>query len=70
MSRPYKPKRRDMLPLWTDAYLADTTHLDLEHHGAYFLLIIKAWRNSNYEAPSLPDDDMFLRNTLSITQKK
>lgn len=59
-----------MLPLWTDAYLADTTHLDLEHHGAYFLLMMKAWRMSGEEVPSLPDDDMFLRNTLSISQKK
>ncbi|WP_371398543.1 DUF1376 domain-containing protein [Algimonas porphyrae] len=60
-------RRTDMLPVWTDAYLADTTHLELEHHGAYFLLLMKAWRMGSAD---LPDDDMFLRNTLSITQKK
>lgn len=59
-------RRIDMLPLWTDAYMADTTHLGLDHHGAYMLLLMKAWRMGG----SLPDDDMFLRNTLSITQKK
>lgn len=70
MATEYKAKRRDMLPLWTDAYLADTTHLDLEHHGAYFLLLMKAWRSSGDDVPSLPNDDMFLRNTVSVTQKK
>lgn len=65
-----KRPRRDMMPLWTDAYIADTTHLDLDHHGAYFLLLMKAWREAGDQPPSLPDDDMFLRNSLSITQKK
>lgn len=65
----YKPKRRDMLPFWTDAYLADTTHLDTIHHGAYFLLLMKAWRMSGAEnPPRVPDDDLFLRNTVGVTQ--
>lgn len=60
-------KRVDMMPLWTDAYMADTTHLETEHHGAYLLLLMKAWRMGTAD---LPDDDMFLRNTLSYTPKK
>jgi hypothetical protein len=35
------------LPLWTDAYFADTRHLTLEQHGAYLLLIIEAWRRAD-----------------------
>lgn len=45
------------LPLWTDAYLADTKHLTTEEHGAYFLLLIQAWRSPGC---SLPDDDALL----------
>lgn len=45
------------LPLWTDAYLGDTTHLTTFEHGAYLLLLIVSWR-----APGcrLPDDDVLL----------
>jgi uncharacterized protein YdaU (DUF1376 family) len=46
------------LPLWTDAFLADTTHLDATETGAYMLLLMTAWRRPNND---LPDDDVQLR---------
>lgn len=42
------------LPLWTDAYLADTRELTAAQHGAYFLLLMTAWRTKEN---ALPDDD-------------
>jgi len=44
-------------PLWTDAYLGDTTHLTTIEHGAYLLLLIVAWRSKD---GALPDDDIML----------
>lgn len=45
------------LPLWTDAYLADTRHLTRDQHGAYLLLLMEAWRRPKC---SLPDEDTLL----------
>jgi len=45
------------LPLWTDAYLADTRHLTAAQHGAYLLLLMTAWRTPDCK---LPNDDDFL----------
>jgi uncharacterized protein YdaU (DUF1376 family) len=45
------------LPLWTDAYLGDTTHLTTIEHGAYLLLLMTAWRTKDC---ALPDDDRLL----------
>jgi uncharacterized protein YdaU (DUF1376 family) len=45
------------LPLWTDAYLGDTTHLTTIEHGAYLLLLMTAWRSRDCK---LPDDDRLL----------
>ena len=51
------------LPLWTDAYLADTRHLTTEEHGAYLLLLIEAWRRPGC---SLPDDDGLLARLAGL----
>ncbi len=50
--------------LWTDAYLADTTHLRTEEHGAYLLLLMAAWRSKD---GALTDDDAFLARVCRCT---
>jgi uncharacterized protein YdaU (DUF1376 family) len=45
------------LPLWTDAYLADTIHLNNRESGAYLHLLMAAWRLPNCR---LPNDDATL----------
>lgn len=52
------------IPLFGDAYLADTRHLSLEEHGAYLQLIMIAWR---IEGCCLPDDDARLARMLGVT---
>lgn len=47
------------LPLFTDAYLADTRHLSTLEHGAYLLLLMMAWRQSDCRLPN--DDDTLAR---------
>jgi uncharacterized protein YdaU (DUF1376 family) len=42
------------LPLFTDAFIADTTHLNATETGAYLLLLMTAWRSPDCR---LPDDD-------------
>lgn len=51
------------LPLYTDAYMADTRHLTATQHGAYLLLLMTAWRMPDC---ALPDDDKFLARCASI----
>ena len=40
------------LPLWTDAYLADTGHLSFEEHGVYMMLLMTIWRAPNCRVPN------------------
>ncbi len=53
------------LPLWTDAYLGDTTHLTTIEHGAYLLLLMAMWRSPN---GSLPNDDRLLARYAKLTK--
>lgn len=52
------------MPLYIADYLADTTRLSTEQHGAYLLLIMDYWRNG---AP--PDDDDTLANITKLDVK-
>lgn len=52
------------LPLWTDAYLGDTTHLTTIEHGAYLLLLIAMWRS---KGTRLPNDDKLLARYSRLT---
>jgi uncharacterized protein YdaU (DUF1376 family) len=55
------------IPLFADAYLADTTHLTTEEHGAYLLLLMAAWRQDDC---GLPDDDRKLARITGLTPRK
>ena len=55
-----------IMPLATDAYLADTKHLTIEQHGAYLMILMVTWRNNG--AP-LVDDNVRMARILGITKK-
>ncbi len=55
------------IPFFGDAYLADTTHLTTEEHGAYFLLLLAAWRQPDC---ALPDDDRKLARIAGLSRQK
>ena len=52
------------LPLWTDAYLADTRHLSTLEHGAYLLLLFEAWRRPRC---TLPNNDELLARLAGLS---
>lgn len=54
-------------PLWTDAYLGDTTHLRTVEHGAYLLLLIAMWRTPS---KALPNDDRLLSRYAKMTDRE
>lgn len=54
------------MPMYWDAYLADTTHLTTEEHGAYLLLIAAMWRRNG----SVPDDDWDNARILGLSAAK
>ncbi len=54
------------MPMYWDAYLADTTHLTTEEHGAYMLLLAAMWRRNG----SVPDDDRDNARMLGLTPAK
>lgn len=60
-------KAAPAIPLFGDAYIADTRHLSLEEHGAYLQLMMIAWRADDC---SLPNDDARIARMLGVTAKK
>jgi uncharacterized protein YdaU (DUF1376 family) len=51
------------MPVAVDAYLAGTRHLTTEEHGAYWLLLLEAWRRPTC---CLPDDDVLLARLAGV----
>jgi uncharacterized protein YdaU (DUF1376 family) len=49
------------LPLWTDAYLADTGHLSDAEHGLYLRFLMLMWRSPGCR---VPDDPQWLARKL------
>lgn len=54
------------MPLFTDAYLADTRHLNAAQHGAYLLMLMTAWRMPDC---CLPKDDEFLARICGMDKR-
>lgn len=54
------------MPLFLDAYLADTTHLSTEEHGAYLLLLMAMWRRDG----SVPNDDRDISRIVGMELAK
>lgn len=55
------------IPLWTDAYIADTAHLTNEEHGVYLRLLMFAWRSPGC---CLPDNDKRLALMVGVSAYK
>jgi uncharacterized protein YdaU (DUF1376 family) len=54
------------MPLFIGDYLADTTHLSTEEHGAYLLILMHYWTKG--EGP--PDNDKALANIAKLPQRE
>lgn len=54
------------MPMYWDAYLADTTHLTTEEHGAYLLLLGAMWRRNGW----VPDDDRDCARIVGLSPLK
>ena len=52
------------LPLWTDAWIADTKHLSRGERGLYADLLVEMWRTPSC---SVPNDMEWLTKHLSLT---
>ena len=55
------------LPLWTDAYMADTLHLTHEEHGLYLMLLMTIWRSPDCK---IPNDLEWVKRRLRATDQQ
>ena len=55
------------LPLWVDAYLADTLHLTHEEHGLYLMLLMTIWRSPDCK---IPNDLEWVKRRLRATDNQ
>jgi uncharacterized protein YdaU (DUF1376 family) len=55
------------LPLWTDAYMADTLHLTHEEHGLYLMLLMTIWRSPDCK---IPNDMDWIKRRLRATDEQ
>lgn len=55
------------LPLFTDAFIADTMHLNAEETGAYLMLLMVAWRSPDC---GVPDDDVKLAHYARVSERR
>ena len=53
-----------IMPMATDAMIADTTHLTAEEFGAYHLILYATWRNNGVP---LPDDHRRMARVCRVT---
>ena len=54
------------LPLWVNAFLGDTMHMDNRECGAYLMLLMVAWKSDR----SLPNDDKVLARYARCSAKE
>lgn len=54
------------LPLFTDAFISDTIHLNAAQTGAYLMLLMCAWRTNDC---ALFDDDDFLARSARMNKR-
>ena len=55
------------VPIFVADYLGDTIELSIEEHGAYFLLLLTAWKQPSCD---LPDDDKKLSRICRVSLRK
>ena len=56
--------RFPIMPVFTDALIADTAHLTAEEFGAYALILVATWRNNGQ---AFPDDDKRLARVARVS---